>query len=41
MKIEVLEMEKASSQQYLDSVVDLATKQKICAREKFEEVMMV
>lgn len=36
----MLEMEKSSSQQNLDSVVDLAMEQNICAREKFEEVMM-
>ncbi|KAF7819101.1 kinesin-like protein KIN-7O isoform X2 [Senna tora] len=37
-QIENLKMEKSSSQQNLDSVVDLATKQKICAQEKFEEL---
>ncbi|KAK7278959.1 hypothetical protein RJT34_24000 [Clitoria ternatea] len=37
-QIEVLEMEKLSSQQNLDNVVDLATEQNVCAREKFEEL---
>ncbi|CAL0321569.1 unnamed protein product [Lupinus luteus] len=37
-QIKVLEMEKISSQQNLDDVVDLATEQNICAREKFEEL---
>ncbi|CAN1259809.1 Kinesin-like protein KIN-7O [Linum perenne] len=37
-KIEMLEMEKNSSQQNLDNVVDLATEQNIHAREKFEEL---
>jgi centromeric protein E len=36
----MLEMEKSSSQQNLDSVVELATEQSICARETFEEVSM-
>lgn len=34
-------MEKSSSQQNLDSIADLAVEQNICAREKFEEVIMV
>ncbi|KAJ6380823.1 hypothetical protein OIU77_029673 [Salix suchowensis] len=37
-KIKMLEMEKSSSQQNLDSVVELATEQSICARETFEEL---
>ncbi|XP_034226435.1 kinesin-like protein KIN-7O isoform X2 [Prunus dulcis] len=37
-QIKMLEMEKSSSQQNLDSVVDLATEQNICAREKFGEL---
>ncbi|XP_015582327.2 kinesin-like protein KIN-7O isoform X1 [Ricinus communis] len=37
-KIKTLEMEKSSSQQNLDSVVEIATEQSICAREKFEEL---
>ncbi|XP_019429712.1 PREDICTED: kinesin-like protein KIN-7O isoform X2 [Lupinus angustifolius] len=37
-QIKVLEIEKISSQQNLDDVVDLATEQNICAREKFEEL---
>ncbi|KAL5542545.1 hypothetical protein UlMin_010255 [Ulmus minor] len=37
-KIKVLEMESSSSQQNLDSVVELATEQNIFAREKFEEL---
>ncbi|KAK2634402.1 hypothetical protein Ddye_029194 [Dipteronia dyeriana] len=37
-KIKMLEMEKSSSQQNLDSLVELATEQNICAREKFEEL---
>ncbi|KAK7267150.1 hypothetical protein RIF29_19814 [Crotalaria pallida] len=37
-QIKVLEIEKLSSQQNLDNVVDLATEQNICAREKFEEL---
>ncbi|XP_024923871.3 kinesin-like protein KIN-7O isoform X3 [Ziziphus jujuba] len=36
-QIKMLEMEKSSSQQNLDSIVDLAMEQNICAREKFEE----
>ena len=34
-------MEKSSSQQNLDNVVELATEQNICAREKFDEVSTV
>ncbi|CAJ1972095.1 unnamed protein product, partial [Sphenostylis stenocarpa] len=34
---QVLEMENLSSQQSLDNVVDLATEQNICAREKYKE----
>ncbi|WCJ33370.1 Kinesin-like protein KIN-7O [Euphorbia peplus] len=37
-KIMTLEMEKSSSQQNLDSTVELATEQSIFAREKFEEL---
>lgn len=37
-KINTLEMEKSSSQQSLDCVVELATEQKICAMEKYEEL---
>ncbi|KAJ7976625.1 Kinesin-like protein [Quillaja saponaria] len=37
-QIKMLEMDKSSSQQNLDSVVELATEQNICAREKFEEL---
>nr|QWT43304.1 kinesin-related protein KIN7B [Citrullus lanatus] len=36
-RIMTLEMEKSSSQQNLDNVVELATEQNICAREKFDE----
>eukprot|EP00256_Glycine_max_P057441 XP_014625286.1 kinesin-like protein KIN-7O isoform X4 [Glycine max] len=36
-QIKVLEMENLSSQKSLDNVVGLATKQNICAREKYEE----
>ncbi|KAL1330526.1 kinesin-like protein KIN-7O isoform X1 [Arachis hypogaea] len=37
-QIKVLEMEKLSSQQNLDNVVDLATEQNICDRKKFDEL---
>lgn len=37
-RIMTLEMEKSSSQQNLDNVVELATEQNICAREKFDEL---
>uniref|UniRef100_A0A5B7BK84 Putative centromere-associated protein E isoform X3 n=1 Tax=Davidia involucrata TaxID=16924 RepID=A0A5B7BK84_DAVIN len=37
-KINMLEMEKSSSQQNLDCIVELATEQNICAREKYEEL---
>ncbi|XP_059646136.1 kinesin-like protein KIN-7O isoform X2 [Cornus florida] len=37
-KIKMLEVEKFSSQQNLDCVVELATEQNICAREKYEEL---
>ncbi|KAF7135026.1 hypothetical protein RHSIM_Rhsim08G0184500 [Rhododendron simsii] len=37
-KINMLEMEKSSSQQKLDCVVELATEQTICARDKYEEL---
>lgn len=37
-KITLLEMEKSSSQQNLDSVVELATEQTLSAREKYEEL---
>ncbi|XP_022883152.1 kinesin-like protein KIN-7O [Olea europaea var. sylvestris] len=37
-KIDVLEMEKSSRQQNLDSVVELVTSQILPAREKFEKV---
>ncbi|XP_052176395.1 kinesin-like protein KIN-7O isoform X2 [Diospyros lotus] len=37
-KINLLEMEKSSSQQNLDSVVELATEQNICAMEKYEKL---
>ncbi|XP_037492358.1 kinesin-like protein KIN-7O isoform X2 [Jatropha curcas] len=37
-KIKTLEMDKSSSQQNLNSVVDLATEQSKCARETFEEL---
>ena len=40
-QILTLEMEKSSSQQNLDNVVELATEQNICAREKFDEVSTV
>lgn len=40
-QITMLEIEKSSSQQNLDGVVELITKQQICAKEKFEEVMIV
>ncbi|XVF56276.1 hypothetical protein PTKIN_Ptkin06aG0106000 [Pterospermum kingtungense] len=36
-KIKILETEKSSSQQNLNSIVKLATEQNICAREKFDE----
>ncbi|GMY25980.1 kinesin-like protein KIN-7O isoform X2 [Fagus crenata] len=36
-QIKMLEMERSSNQQNLDSVVELATEQNICARKKFEE----
>ncbi|CAI9782842.1 unnamed protein product [Fraxinus pennsylvanica] len=36
-KIDILEMEKSSSQQNLDSVVELVTEQTISAQEKFEK----
>ena len=38
LQIELLELEKSSSQRNLDTVVGLATEQNICAREKYEEV---
>lgn len=41
LQIKMLEMEKTSSQQNLASIVELATEQNICAREKFDEVTMV
>lgn len=37
-KIKTLEAEKCSSQQNLNSVVELATEQNICARQKLEEL---
>ncbi|CAK9184034.1 unnamed protein product [Ilex paraguariensis] len=37
-KITMLEMEKSSSQQNWDCVVELATEQNICAMEKYEEL---
>ncbi|EOY08992.1 P-loop containing nucleoside triphosphate hydrolases superfamily protein isoform 3, partial [Theobroma cacao] len=37
-KIKLLETEKSSSQQNLNSLVELATEQNICAREKFDEL---
>ncbi|XP_057427737.1 kinesin-like protein KIN-7O isoform X2 [Lotus japonicus] len=37
-QIKVLENEKLSSQENLDNVVDLATEQNICARERFDEL---
>ncbi|THF98498.1 hypothetical protein TEA_005993 [Camellia sinensis var. sinensis] len=37
-KINMLEVEKSSSQQNLDCVVELATEQNICATEKYEEL---
>ncbi|TYK25527.1 centromere-associated protein E isoform X1 [Cucumis melo var. makuwa] len=37
-RILTLEVEKSSSQQNLDNVVELATEQNICAREKFDEL---
>ncbi|KEH43131.1 putative plus-end-directed kinesin ATPase [Medicago truncatula] len=37
-QINILEMEKSSSQQNLDTVFDLATEQNISAREKFDEL---
>lgn len=39
MQIKRLEMEMSSSQQNLDSVVELAKEQNICAMEKFGEVI--
>lgn len=41
LQIELLEMEKSSSQRNLDTIVGLATEQNICAREKYEEVIIV
>ena len=40
-QIKMLEMERSSNQQNLDSVVELATERNICARKKFEEVFIV
>ncbi|XP_023641305.1 kinesin-like protein KIN-7O isoform X2 [Capsella rubella] len=37
-KINMLELEKSSSNQNLDDLVTVATKQNICAREKFAEI---
>jgi len=37
----MLEVEKSSSQQNLDCIVELAKEQNICAKEKYEEVIMV
>ncbi|KAK9289712.1 hypothetical protein L1049_007871 [Liquidambar formosana] len=37
-QIKMLEIEKSSSQQNLDSIVELATEQNICSREKYEEL---
>ncbi|KAI4348608.1 hypothetical protein L6164_009315 [Bauhinia variegata] len=37
-QIKVLELEKSSSQQNMDTVVDLATRQNISAKEKIEEL---
>ncbi|GAV72551.1 LOW QUALITY PROTEIN: Kinesin domain-containing protein [Cephalotus follicularis] len=37
-KIKMLEVEKSSSWQSLDCLVEIATEQNICAREKFEEL---
>ncbi|XP_075637404.1 kinesin-like protein KIN-7O isoform X3 [Castanea sativa] len=37
-QIKMLEMERSSSQQNLDSIVELATEQNISARNKFEEL---
>ncbi|KAK8588831.1 hypothetical protein V6N12_023244 [Hibiscus sabdariffa] len=37
-KIKILETEKSSSQENLNSLVELATEQNICAREKFDEL---
>jgi centromeric protein E len=37
-QIKMLEMERSSNQQNLDSVVELATERNICARKKFEEL---
>ncbi|KAL2501882.1 P-loop containing nucleoside triphosphate hydrolase superfamily protein [Forsythia ovata] len=37
-KIDILEMEKSSSQQNLDSVVELVTEQTISSQEKFEKL---
>lgn len=39
-QIKMLEMERSSSQQNLDSIVELATEQNISARNKFEEVFV-
>ena len=36
----MLEMERSSSQQNLDSIVELATEQNISARNKFVEVFV-
>lgn len=40
-KINMLELEKSSSNQNLDDLVTVATKQNICAREKFAEVSLI
>ncbi|KAL4354032.1 hypothetical protein GQ457_06G024640 [Hibiscus cannabinus] len=37
-KIKILETEKSSSQENLNSLVELATEQNICARKKFDEL---
>ncbi|XP_062166470.1 kinesin-like protein KIN-7O isoform X1 [Alnus glutinosa] len=37
-QIKMLETERSSSQQNLDSIVEMATKQNICAREKCEQL---
>lgn len=41
LQIKLLEMEKSSIQQNLDSVVELATEQNKYAREKFEQVISI
>lgn len=37
----MLEVQKSSSQQNLDNLVELAMERDMCANEKFEEVMII